>query len=349
MTPDPVDEMREVIRETLRANALELVGAATHGEPVISERALDDLARGLLARRVAEPSRVLDAAAAPAAPLDREHWVGDGCEGHRMERVPSVRESSARLGITMTEHNAPDIIKPAPFLDDYNDDGMLRPEASPLDHDIMCVDCGQRIGPGMTPCPTPGAGLYEPPVARVTTPDGQVYTPAPAAPLDPTVAAKWPDPLTEAGRRLHDMLTGREIPRTANEPIDLVFQIEAQASAPAPLESERRPAIDHEARRELVADAVLRTLTRHAQAMRAARGLRIAQNGKGPTVKRGTGRAALTLYITDAVLDALDEADAAVEPPDEMALKRRYMLESVTAALLDMLGVARDGAAGARP
>ena len=33
------------------------------------------------------------------------------------------------------------------------------------------------------PCPTPGAGLYEPPVARVTTPDGRVYTPATAAPL----------------------------------------------------------------------------------------------------------------------------------------------------------------------
>jgi hypothetical protein len=56
---DPVDEMKDVLRETLRANALELVGAATHGEPVISERALDDLARGLLARKVAEPSRVL--------------------------------------------------------------------------------------------------------------------------------------------------------------------------------------------------------------------------------------------------------------------------------------------------
>ena len=35
--------------------------------------------------------------------------------------VPSVRESSARLGITMTEHNAPDIVHPAPFLDDAED------------------------------------------------------------------------------------------------------------------------------------------------------------------------------------------------------------------------------------
>jgi hypothetical protein len=48
-----------------------------------------------------------------------EHYVGDGCDEHVLvRRVPSVRESSARLGITMTEHNAPDIVRPAPFDDD---------------------------------------------------------------------------------------------------------------------------------------------------------------------------------------------------------------------------------------
>ena len=44
------------------------------------------------------------------------------CDHYRVEpgepHVPSVRESSARLGITMTEHNAPDIVHPAPFEDD---------------------------------------------------------------------------------------------------------------------------------------------------------------------------------------------------------------------------------------
>jgi hypothetical protein len=51
-----------------------------------------------------------------------EHYVGDGCCEHVLERrVPSVRESSARLGITMTEHNAPDIVRPAPFEDDALD------------------------------------------------------------------------------------------------------------------------------------------------------------------------------------------------------------------------------------
>jgi hypothetical protein len=77
-------------------------------------------------------------------PLSAEHYVGDGCDEHVLvRRVPSVRESSARLGITMTEHNAPDIVRPAPF-DDDSEDFTVR---------------------------------------RVTTPDGQVYeaaTPAPA-------------------------------------------------------------------------------------------------------------------------------------------------------------------------
>ena len=58
--------------------------------------------------------------AATPAPLDAgEHYVGDGCDEHVLvRRVPSVRESSARLGITMTEHNAPEIVHPAPFEDD---------------------------------------------------------------------------------------------------------------------------------------------------------------------------------------------------------------------------------------
>ena len=58
---DPVDEMKEVLRETLLANDLTLWSAS--GAHVFnSETALNGLARGLLARKVAEPSRTLDAA-----------------------------------------------------------------------------------------------------------------------------------------------------------------------------------------------------------------------------------------------------------------------------------------------
>jgi len=66
--PDPVDEMKAVLSETLRANDLQLWSAS--GAHVFnSETALVGLARGLLARKVAEPSRVLDPAD-PASPLD---------------------------------------------------------------------------------------------------------------------------------------------------------------------------------------------------------------------------------------------------------------------------------------
>lgn len=55
---DPIDELTEVLRETLRANDLTLWSAS--GAHIFnSETALDGLARGLLARKVAEPSRVI--------------------------------------------------------------------------------------------------------------------------------------------------------------------------------------------------------------------------------------------------------------------------------------------------
>ena len=62
-----------------------------------------------------------------------------------------------------------------------------------------------------------------------------------------------------------------------------------------------------DARRTLVADAIFRALREHDQAQRFAREMRIAQSGRGPTIKRGTGRAALTMHLTDAVLAALSE------------------------------------------
>ena len=55
---DPIDEMVAVLREALAANDLTLRSPSTHDRPYADDRALDMLARGLLARRVAEPSRV---------------------------------------------------------------------------------------------------------------------------------------------------------------------------------------------------------------------------------------------------------------------------------------------------
>lgn len=64
-----------------------------------------------------------------------------------------------------------------------------------------------------------------------------------------------------------------------------------------------------QARRELIADAIYRALREHAEAQRLAQGLRIALNGKGPRVQRGTGRSALTMHLTAAVLAALDSEE----------------------------------------
>lgn len=66
-TPDPVDELAAVLGETLRANALRLTttrggyvgGGQPHPELSSDAGAIEAIARGLLARRVAEPSRTL--------------------------------------------------------------------------------------------------------------------------------------------------------------------------------------------------------------------------------------------------------------------------------------------------
>jgi hypothetical protein len=104
--------------------------------------------------------------AAAHEPLDGVEcdWDEDGkCRC----RPPSVKESAERLGIPVTSRGLPvDIVHPAAFtadwsdpaMDVYNDDGLLRPEAAPIDHDIRCVDCGQPVGPGMVSCMSPGAG-----------------------------------------------------------------------------------------------------------------------------------------------------------------------------------------------
>lgn len=53
-------------------------------------------------------------------------------------------------------------------------------------------------------------------------------------------------------------------------------------------------------------EAIYRALTRYDREKRRARDLRMASGG-GPTIKRGTGRSALALYLTDAVLTAQRE------------------------------------------
>ncbi len=71
---DPIDEMAAVIRETLAANALMLTssrggyvgGGNPHPTRDSDPAAVDAIARGLLARRVAEPSRALPAREAAA-------------------------------------------------------------------------------------------------------------------------------------------------------------------------------------------------------------------------------------------------------------------------------------------
>lgn len=60
---DPVDEMMVVLRDALRANDL-MLWSASGADAFNGDTALEGLARGLLARKVAEPSRTLDAARA---------------------------------------------------------------------------------------------------------------------------------------------------------------------------------------------------------------------------------------------------------------------------------------------
>ena len=70
--PDPVDEMKAVLSETLRANDLELWSAS--GAHVFnSDTALDGLARGLLARKVAEPSAALASSPAGSSHFCLQH------------------------------------------------------------------------------------------------------------------------------------------------------------------------------------------------------------------------------------------------------------------------------------
>ena len=71
-------------------------------------------------------------------------------------------------------------------------------------------------------------------------------------------------------------------------------------------------------RRDWVIDAVYKAIGQYEEAKRVARGLRAARNGKGPTIKRGTGRGALAVHVTDAVIAALhqwDEHEDASTPP----------------------------------
>ena len=71
---DPVDELATVLSQTLAANALRLTtsrggyvgGGQPHATIESDPGATEAIARGLLARKVAEPSRVLEAARVPA-------------------------------------------------------------------------------------------------------------------------------------------------------------------------------------------------------------------------------------------------------------------------------------------
>lgn len=60
-------------------------------------------------------------------------------------------------------------------------------------------------------------------------------------------------------------------------------------------------------RREAIAEALYKAIGKYNEGLRLAHDLRIAQGGKGPRIKRGTGRSAQTMFLTDAVLKALDE------------------------------------------
>jgi hypothetical protein len=106
--PDPVDEMVRVLTETLAANALRLTtsrggyvgGGQPHATVESDPGATDAIARGLLARKVAEPSRTLDAArAVPAlercAPYGNPHPNGEPCPdciayGYAARAVPAL-------------------------------------------------------------------------------------------------------------------------------------------------------------------------------------------------------------------------------------------------------------------
>jgi hypothetical protein len=59
--------------------------------------------------------------------------------------------------------------------------------------------------------------------------------------------------------------------------------------------------------RDQIANAIYKALKQYDEAKRMARGLRIARNGKGPTIKRGTGRSAQTIHVLTAVIEALDQ------------------------------------------
>lgn len=61
------------------------------------------------------------------------------------------------------------------------------------------------------------------------------------------------------------------------------------------------------ARRDAAIEAIYQGLTRHAREMRSLRGMREARGGRGPTIKRGTGRSALAIYLAGEVLRALDD------------------------------------------
>lgn len=60
-------------------------------------------------------------------------------------------------------------------------------------------------------------------------------------------------------------------------------------------------------RRDFIADELYRALVKYDRELRNARDLRIALGGRGPTIKRGTKRGALAIYLANVVVTALAE------------------------------------------
>lgn len=74
-------------------------------------------------------------------------------------------------------------------------------------------------------------------------------------------------------------------------------------------------------------DALYRALVRYDREVRSARDLRAAQGGRGPTIKRGTKRAALARFLATEVVTALEDEGWAAgdsEPAAKSPVEQMY-------------------------
>jgi hypothetical protein len=61
--------------------------------------------------------------------------------------------------------------------------------------------------------------------------------------------------------------------------------------------------------RDLVIEVIYRALVRYDRERRSLRNMRLATGQRGPTIKRGTVRPALAVYLADVVLRELKEQE----------------------------------------